>query len=238
MRFLAINTVGASVEVALYSDGKIVHRYDAEFKKASSVLFPFIDALLNESGITLKDLDFIAAVSGPGSFTGIRIGISAARAFAQFTDLPMVTVTYAEVLSYNYNSTQKKVKQSANTIGTEFSPNKSMVESIVTLSDAANGYCYVAAFDEQRNVLLKPAAMPIGQVGKFLDSIDEPCAVCTDEAMQRQVFASGKKIEPLVIDGSSLISAVIAAHKRYGTIPYGQAIPLYVRQSQAEADLK
>jgi len=212
LKFLAINTAGAAVEAALYTDGKTVYKRDAEFKKASAVTLPFVDELLLKAGLKLDNLDFIAVVTGPGSFTGIRIGLTAARAFAQFTGLKIVPVTLCEVLSYNVNAP---------------------AETIVALCDAANGFTYIAAFDgETRDELMPPQVLKNEQIDRFLDSIDEPCVVCADKA--GELFVSGKTLAPFKTDCSPLVEAVKAVYKKRGAVPYGQVTPLYVRKPQAE----
>jgi tRNA threonylcarbamoyladenosine biosynthesis protein TsaB len=66
-------------------------------------LVPMVSELLGECGLSLPELDAIAVSSGPGSFTGIRIGISAARAMAQVTGLPVVKVPTLEAFVYNFS---------------------------------------------------------------------------------------------------------------------------------------
>jgi len=233
MKFLAINTAGAAVEVALFADGRIFVRADAEFKKASSVCLPFIDALLAEGGISLKKLDFIAVVTGPGSFTGIRIGLTAARGLAQFTGLKLVPVTYAEVLSYNDTG------------------HKAADCKIITLSDASNGWAYAAVFDENHDEKTPPIPIRCEEIAEFL-TVGRGLApamgrkhllrrgayvICPDAAMEKLVSPLDIPIAPLKTDGSSLVSAALNAYKKRGAIPYTQAVPLYVRQSQAEEGL-
>ena len=219
MKFLAINTAGAAVETALVTDGDVRVKTDGAFKKASSVLLPFIDELLHTSGAALQELDFIAVVTGPGSFTGVRIGLTAARALAQFADLRLVPVTYGAVLSYNYNG-------------------QSGAESIITVSDASNGWVYIEVFDEKRNVILPPAALTTEQTAAFLAAVDEPCVICCDAACEALALSSGKPVVAFEAGGLPLVAAAKAAFARNGAVPYGQATPLYVRQSQAENDLK
>ena len=218
MKFLAINTAGSGVEAALYIDGVTVFESDSEFRKASAVLLPFIDKLLSGANLTLKELDFIAVVTGPGSFTGIRIGLSAARAFAQFTGVRLVPVTYAEVLAYNTTETNR-------------------AETIVTVSDAANGFAYIAAFDEKMRFVLPPEVLKTAQVKKFLDTVDESCAVCFDGAAEALVADSGKTTVKPKTDCTALIRAALYAFQARGAVPYAQVAPLYVRQSQAEINL-
>jgi len=159
MKFLCINTAGTAVQVALCIDGKIFCKRDNSFKKASEVLFVFVDELLNGGGIKLKDLDFISVCVGPGSFTGIRIGLSMVRIFNQFLSVPVVGVTHMQVLAYNATSTSK---------------------DIVTLADAANGFVYVGVFDNAKNELLPPNVLTYEQKDIFLASIDESVELCLE----------------------------------------------------------
>ncbi|MCL2061728.1 MAG: tRNA (adenosine(37)-N6)-threonylcarbamoyltransferase complex dimerization subunit type 1 TsaB [Firmicutes bacterium] len=214
MKFLSINTAGEAVEAALYADGKIFYKTDASFKKAGTVLLSFIDELLHAAQTDLKDLAFIAPVTGPGSFTGIRIGLTTARAFAQFTQVGLVPVTHCEVLSYN-----------------AVSP----CETVITLSDAANGLAYVAAFDgKTREVLMPPKALKTQEIAAFIRLIDEPHIVCADSVTLPFAAGASKNLVAHAYNGLPLIAAANAAYKKRGCTPYAQVVPLYVRTSQAE----
>ena len=67
----------------------------------SVMLMSEIDKAMNEVGLAPADCDFFAAVTGPGSFTGIRIGVSAAKGFALGADKPLVSITSFELIAYN-----------------------------------------------------------------------------------------------------------------------------------------
>jgi len=60
-----------------------------------------IDFLLKQTGYSIKDLNGICITNGPGSFTGLRIGLSTARTFAQVLDLPIIGISCLDVLAYN-----------------------------------------------------------------------------------------------------------------------------------------
>lgn len=67
----------------------------------SQKLMPLIESLFNELGVTIKDIDVIGVTTGPGSFTGIRIGLSVAKALAHPRDIPIVSLTTLQSLAYN-----------------------------------------------------------------------------------------------------------------------------------------
>lgn len=112
MKILAVDTTGASASVAVQDTDKeknsrIFCETSGEEMNHLQALFPMIEKALSDAGISKKELEMIAVSIGPGSFTGIRIGIAAARTMAQALDLPMAPVptlesfVYAESLSYD-----------------------------------------------------------------------------------------------------------------------------------------
>jgi tRNA threonylcarbamoyladenosine biosynthesis protein TsaB len=100
---LAIETTGRMLSAALAcGDVRIIEKTSPEELNHLTGLVPMIGELLDEGGVRLSDLDAIAVSSGPGSFTGIRIGISAARAMAQVTGIPVIKVPTLETFVYGY----------------------------------------------------------------------------------------------------------------------------------------
>lgn len=83
-----------------YNDRKIFKTLD-EGKTHSETLLPLIDSVLKENNISLDDINILGVVTGPGSFTGIRIGISTIKAVAFAKDIKVVEITSTEVLARN-----------------------------------------------------------------------------------------------------------------------------------------
>jgi tRNA threonylcarbamoyladenosine biosynthesis protein TsaB len=99
---LAIETTGRVLSVALSTDsGVVCRRSDGELRHLTD-LMPTVRELLGAGGAELSSLDCIAVSAGPGSFTGIRIGISAARAMAQVAGLNVVKAPTLETFVYGY----------------------------------------------------------------------------------------------------------------------------------------
>jgi len=91
---LGIDTVTNSCSVALrIADDIILERYEVEPRGHSNLILPMLDSLLLEAKITLDELDAIAIDSGPGSFTGIRIGLGVAQGLALALRLPLLGVS-------------------------------------------------------------------------------------------------------------------------------------------------
>lgn len=104
MNILAIDSTGENLVVALSVKGGIFEKitYDGAKKHNSNILVVLED-LLEKAGIGIKDVDYYAAVAGPGSFTGIRIGVSTINALAFASDKKCVAINSLEELAYPYN---------------------------------------------------------------------------------------------------------------------------------------
>lgn len=96
---LAIETSANLCSVALARDGEIVDRVVSEPRGHARHLLPAIDRLLIDTGLTLRRLDAIAVTTGPGSFTGLRIGIGVAQGLAYGAGLPAVPVSSLATLA-------------------------------------------------------------------------------------------------------------------------------------------
>ncbi|WP_339680041.1 tRNA (adenosine(37)-N6)-threonylcarbamoyltransferase complex dimerization subunit type 1 TsaB [uncultured Hyphomonas sp.] len=97
MLVLGLNTAFTAMEAAIVRDGEILADARETMARGQDKALPgFVERLLEEAGVTLADLDRIAVVTGPGSFTGIRIGVAYARGLSLVTEAPCVGVTSIE----------------------------------------------------------------------------------------------------------------------------------------------
>ena len=102
MRILAIGTSGKNCTVAISEDKNIIKEINiTDGLTHSETLMPSIDKLLKETGLTLKDMDAYAVSVGPGSFTGIRIGVSTIKGLCLGCDKPVIAVSSLLALAYN-----------------------------------------------------------------------------------------------------------------------------------------
>lgn len=94
MKTLAMDTAWQNLVVVLMEDGEIVNSLAMEaFKKQSEELFPALEKLLNESGWKLGDVDEVLITEGPGSYTGLRIAMTAAKVLASQGHKKLKTIT-------------------------------------------------------------------------------------------------------------------------------------------------
>lgn len=102
MRILAIDTSSQVASAAILEDDKLLGEITINHPKThSQKLMPIIQSLCESLGLKIKDMDMIAVSGGPGSFTGVRIGLSAAKALAHPFDLPVVMISSLKGLAYN-----------------------------------------------------------------------------------------------------------------------------------------
>ncbi len=148
MKILAFETTDAVASVALYLDGAIdCTVIETDRRHAESVL-PAAEALLSGHGLTTADMDLFAADAGPGSFTGVRIGVCMANALGAAHGKPVVAVNALETLAYPYRE-----------------------ETVCALIDARNGNAYGAVY-ENGAVRIAPCACVIDD---FTANLDTDC---------------------------------------------------------------
>lgn len=99
MRLLAVNTSNKIASVAVFEDGNLLGEINTEDQKThSEKIIPSVDTLLNKLKLNIKDIDLFAVSVGPGSFTGIRIGVSLIKGMAQALNKKVIGVTSLEGL--------------------------------------------------------------------------------------------------------------------------------------------
>lgn len=110
MKILGIDTSTMAANVAVLEDDKLICEYTINTKKThSQKLMPMIENMLKLSDIEIKDIDAIGICVGPGSFTGLRIGMATAKAMAHINNIPLIGVNSLEILGSNIDFCNKKI---------------------------------------------------------------------------------------------------------------------------------
>ncbi len=100
MNLLVMDTSGPVCGAAVMDERRVYSEWTMQNRNTHSVnLMPMVEAVLAASGKTLREMDAIAAVTGPGSFTGVRIGVATAKGLAHGAGLPCIAVDALEALS-------------------------------------------------------------------------------------------------------------------------------------------
>ncbi len=100
MKCLAVNTANTLLTLALVVDGQLVHTYEtSETRDQGNLLLQHAQKALDAAGLTYQQLDLLGVVTGPGSFSGIRIGLATMRALAMAAEVPVMGVSAFELFA-------------------------------------------------------------------------------------------------------------------------------------------
>jgi len=156
MRILTFDTAMGACSAAVTDAGRLVaHRHLPLSRGHAEALVPMIAAVLDEAGWQVRDLDRIGVTLGPGSFTGVRVGIATARALVIGGGAGTGGV-----------STLKSIAANALADGLEPAPDA----WIATVCDARRSEVYVQVFDPELNEMTPPAVMRPDLVGAHLQA--------------------------------------------------------------------
>ncbi|MFA7430306.1 MAG: tRNA (adenosine(37)-N6)-threonylcarbamoyltransferase complex dimerization subunit type 1 TsaB [Rhodospirillaceae bacterium] len=209
MRVLAFDTAAGGCAACLWEDGVVLARAGgAMVHGQAEALVPLLQDLLAGAGVGWDDLDRIVVTVGPGSFTGLRIGLATARGLAVATGLPVVGVTTLEAYAHG-------IRQAEGTI--------------LAAVDTRRDDVYVQAFAApSMTPLSEPQALPPEAVPAWLASLGsaDPVVVvgdgpALDAAWQRPLEAAPPDV------------AVVAALGAAAPMPEGVPSPLYIRPPDA-----
>ena len=110
MKILGIDTSTMAANVAVLEDDKLICEYTINTKKThSQKLMPMIENMLKLSDLDIKEIDAIAICVGPGSFTGLRIGMATAKAMAHVNNIPLIGVNSLEILGANMHLCNRNI---------------------------------------------------------------------------------------------------------------------------------
>ena len=144
MKILSIDTSSDICGVSILENKNAIITLDNNTGRTHSEnLMPMIKTAFNETNLSLKDINLIACNIGPGSFTGIRIGVASSKAFHDSLQIPCVGISSLESLAYNVllkSNTQNNIS---------FDINKSNL--ICSILDCKNNNCYFALYELNRN---------------------------------------------------------------------------------------
>lgn len=154
MKILSIDTSSKICGVSILDDRKLICNLDKVTEKSHSEnLMPMVEEAFNKANCYLRDIDLIVCDVGPGSFTGIRIGVATAKGFVDSLGTNCVGISSLEALAYSIHLEHKNSKN----LETENS-NSNLICSIL---DCKNNNCYFALYQSENGeltTLIEPEA--------------------------------------------------------------------------------
>ena len=226
---LAVDTTAKPVSCALVEDDRVVAAFSANTGLThSQTLMPMIENALSVSGKTVADLDALAVNAGPGSFTGVRIGVSAVKGLAFTSNLPCVAVSTLESMAENTAALPGTI--------------------ICCLMDARCQQVYGALFEKDASGavrrLSEDEALTMAEMGERVARMRRDVILVGDGSemcyrLWKDNVPSVYLAPPTVRYQNAAATAVIAARRfREGlTISADELLPLYLRLPQAEREL-
>ena len=220
---MGVDSAGRTAGVALMRDSEVLFECHLNGGLThSQTLMPLIDGAFRATGLTPADVDLYGVCSGPGSFTGLRIGLAAVKGLAFAKDTPCAPVSTLEALAWGQTGQ-----------GT-----------VISALDARRREVYWAAFDlgADHARLAPDTAAPVASLGDFVKSCQKPlffvgdgAGLCYNEFDQVQ----GVIPCPPALRAPRAVGVCLAAmqmHQNGLTLPPAQLLPSYHRLSQAERE--
>lgn len=217
MKILAVDTSSTICSVAILENDKLIDKNELNNGKTHSEnLMPLLDELLKKNNIDIKEIQLIAVCVGPGSFTGIRIGVASIKPIAQVLNIKVASVTSLETLA-------RSVQNS---------------ETIVSLIDARNNQVYCGIFDDEYNKKEEYLADDINVIIEKIKKYDNITFIGDGAILHKEILESKiKNINFLCNNIQTAENTGKIGYKKYleNDLCDADTIkPIYLRKSQAE----
>ncbi len=221
MKILAVETATRCHSVAIIDDHQVLaEETHPDCASHASVLVPTIDRLLQPLGLLINQLDGLAVSLGPGSFTGLRVGLSTMMGFRVATQLPLVTVPTLEGMAWNMKGETKPV---------------------CPILKASRGEVYWAVFQWKGDQLERMSEDRHGPLLQLIDSI-ENATILFGEGWLAHASELHKLLGKKAIPGPdeamkpSAISVAFSSLSSFRSRQYagGQLSPRYIQRAEAE----
>lgn len=217
MNILAIDTSTMISTVTIASDSEIIGDFNVNQQKThSESLVPMIETLLDLLGMNIKDIDRFVISKGPGSFTGLRIGMTIAKTLAQANDKKLIAVS--TLLALANNSCSDKLK--------------------VPMIDARGNRVYGAVYDKDFNEVIKEDLYTIDVFSKLVNGLDDEVELIGEISNKYEDLFVNRRTLPISFNnciGKSLIK--IGLENLDQSYNLYELSPNYLRKSQAEREL-
>lgn len=231
MYILAIETTGAFASVALMKDDKIIGHISGNDRFSHlQNLMPQVETVIKENGLSIGDIELIAVSNGPGSFTGIRIGVSTARALSQVLGIPCVAVPSLDALALR---------------GADFAKDDVLV---CPMLDARRSQVYAGGYFIKEGFPVEEIEAGPYMLDEFLaKAVEYPRILVLGDAIDKyaekmaEIRPEGTETasEDIRYQEASCVAMLGAKiYEEKGGLSYNQLQPEYMRIAEAERKLK
>jgi tRNA threonylcarbamoyladenosine biosynthesis protein TsaB len=222
MIILGIETATMTGGLALIDEGKLIAEYTLNMKTThSSRLMPALDWILKDVSLDKNQIDGIAVSIGPGSFTGLRIGLATAKGLALGLNIPLIGVPTLDALAHNVPYP---------------------VYQVCPVLDARKKEVYSALFQCENDVLVRKSPYQVISPADLANQIHEKTVMLGDAIdVYRELFK--EKLRELIVfapDAQRLPRAAVIAEMGLAKLKAGEVLdlassePFYIRRADAE----
>ncbi len=210
MKLLAIDTAMAACSVAVIDTDRalpLAARYESMERGHAEAVAPMVETAMAEAGMGFKTLDRIAVTTGPGTFTGVRIGLSLARGFGVALNVSVVGLDTLTAIARNLRE-----------------------GPLLVAADARKGEVYAALFDTDLQCVREPAVMAVARAADDLP----PGTTVIGTAAELVIAASGRSDLIRATAGDLPLAANFAQYAARLPEPAAPPSPLYLRSPDAK----
>ncbi len=225
MKLLALETSAKAASCAVLSDGiPLASAWQATGLTHSRTLLPMVEDMLRSSELKLEDMDAVAVAAGPGSFTGLRIGLSTVKGLAWAAGKPCIGVSTLEAMAW---------------------PLAHLNSTVVCAMDARRQQIYNAVFLAEGGGLIRlrpDRAISLEDAAADLRELDGPMTIVGDGAVLCGDYLASRGISCVLAPPHLLLQSAVgvglAAWRRWpgGAVDAQALSPTYLRLSQAERE--
>jgi len=225
MRILAVDTATTSCSVAIVDETSLLSEFTIDREETHSRhLMDMIKAVMTMAGLNFSDLDGFAVTRGPGSFTGLRIGISTIKGLVVASKKPVVGISSLKTLAFQVSSSR---------------------DLICPILDARKGEVYFVRYRYINGHLIKQTKERVATPDKAVDDLKESCLFVGNGALlykemileKMGEFASFAPMIQNTIRASTIAYLSMAKFENNDTDDIEKILPYYIRKSDAELNL-
>lgn len=228
MKILAFDSTATSASVAVFDDENLIGEFFINTKQThSQTLLPMAESLLKNTNIDVKDIDLFAVNTGPGSFTGVRIGVAAVKGMAMALNKSCVAVSTLDSMAYNLFDVDC---------------------TAVCVMDARCNQVYNANFqinNGKAEKLCEDRALSIDELTAELNSIQgeiilvgDGAKLCYDKMIEVIPNIKIASVQNRYQKASSTALVALDLYSKGQTLTAEELMPYYLRLPQAERELK
>jgi tRNA threonylcarbamoyladenosine biosynthesis protein TsaB len=225
MRILAVDTSTTSCSVAIVDETSLLSEFTIDREETHSRhLMDMIKAVMTMAGLYFSDLDGFAVTRGPGTFTGLRIGISTIKGLAVASEKPVVGISSLETLAFQGSFSR---------------------DLICPILDARKGEVYFSRYRFLNGHLKRQTKERVAPPDKAVDDLNESCLFVGNGALlykemileKMGEFASFAPMIQNTIRASTIAYLSMAKFENNDTDEIEKILPYYIRKSDAELNL-